>query len=280
MNLFWLTVLEQGLIFAIMALGLYITYQLLDFPDLTTDGSFVLGAAITVNLIVNEVNPFIACFIALIGGMLAGMMTGILNVYFEIKNLLAGILMMTALYTINLKIMGKANVSLSGLTTIFTGIQYKLVIILPIVIIVGLLLYLFLKTRLGYVLKATGDNSQMVTSLGVDNGKIKIIGIALANGLIALSGSMLAQSQNFADITMGTGIIVIGLASIIIGTSLRKKIADSTVLFVVIGAICYQIIVALALKFGFAATDLKLASALITASILIVNNKLGGKSHA
>ena len=268
-----LTVLEQGLIFGILALGVYLTYKVLDFADLSVEGTFPLGAAITALLLTQDVTPLLAVLISFLGGMLAGAVTGILHVKLKITNLLSGILVMSGLYSINLRIMGKANIPLFNEERIFSGVIPVLLTIGIIVVCVKIIVDLFLKTKFGFMIKATGDNPQLVTTLGVNLGWVKIVCLMISNGLVALAGSLSAQYQGFADVGMGTGTIVIGLAAVIFGEAIFKKarwILPTTM--AIIGAILYQGCTAIALQLGFPATDLKLLSALIVTLALALNN--------
>lgn len=280
-------ILEQGLIYGILALGIYITYEILDYPDLSVDGTFPLGAAITVVLILQGVNPWVAIILSFIGGAIAGMVTGILHVVFGIKDLLSGILTMTALFSINLKIAGKANVPITNETRIFnSGIakyipEYlssytTLIIIIICIIVIKKLLDSYLKTKSGLLLRATGDNPGMVTLLAKNHGYMKIIGLMICNGLAAVAGSILAQQQRYFDSTMGTGMMVMGLASVIIGMSILGKIkfihATTMVLF---GSIIYKACIVLALNIGINPNDLKLLMTIIFLIALISNDFLG-----
>lgn len=271
---FIINIIEQAGIFGIMAVGVYITYSILDFPDLSVDGSFPLGGAVAAALIVVGVNPWLATLLAIVAGAGAGWMTGFLHVKCKITNLLSGILVMIGLYSINKRVMGKANIPLLDSTTIFSSEFPKVIIIILIVLIVKVAMDQFFKTKMGYVLKTTGDNPQMVTALGVDIGKTKIMGLMMANSLVALSGAIMVQSQRFADINMGTGTIVMGLASIIIGQSIFKKASALKVTSVVlIGSVIYRGIVALALYFRFPPDDLKLITAIIVVVAIVLNNR-------
>lgn len=273
MNVF-INILEQGLIFSIAALGVYITYKILDFPDLSVDGTFPLGAAVTASCIMKGMDPFIACILALIAGSIGGLVTGILHVKFKITNLMSGILVMIALYSINLRIMTKANIPLFGKETIFSNSLEPLIIIAIFFVIVKIMLDLFLNTKLGFLLKAVGDNEQLLTSLAVDKDKIKILGLMISNGFVALAGAIMAQQQGFADVGMGTGTVVMGLAAVIMGEAILGKVkllkASTMVVF---GSILYKAVVALALQLGLAPTDLKLITAIIVVIALSVNNK-------
>ncbi|NLM51317.1 MAG: ABC transporter permease [Firmicutes bacterium] len=264
--------IELGLIYAVMALGVFISFRTLNVPDLTVDGSFVLGAAVVAVYCSGGGNPFLALLFAFLAGLVAGSVTSLLNTKLGIQPLLAGILVMLALYSVNLRVMaGKANIHLMDAASIYQlfagsalGRYNKLVVAAVTTMVVLLCLYLFLQTRLGFALRATGDNEQMVRASGIDTDKMKLIGLALANGLVAAAGGMIAQYQSYTDAGMGLGMVVIGLASVIIGEVvfgtkplLRRLIA------VVLGAVLYRLIIAFALASGMPATDLKLVSAVI-----------------
>lgn len=272
---FIISTLEQGSIYAIVGLGVYITFRILDFPDMTIDGTFPLGAAVTAVCLSNGINPFAACLFALLAGMVGGMATGLLHVKLKISALLSGILVMIGLYSVNLRIMKKSNVPFFGFDTVFSITNFMKPIILLALFAIGikLLLDVFLKTKLGYALKATGDNEQLVTTLCINKDTIKIIGIAISNGLGALGGSIMAQNQGFADVGMGTGTVVIGLASVILGSSLlkRAKFISATTMTIV-GAILYKLAIGGALRLGLNPNDLKLVTALIVVVILGANN--------
>lgn len=260
-----LSVGTQGLILGLMVLGVYISYRLLDFPDMSADGSFALGGAIIALSLKCGLSPFTGSLLALIGGLAAGLITGILHVKFKISNLLSGILVMGILYSLNLRIMGKANVPLFNTNDdVFKNNLSSLFLSLFLVFIFKLLLDLFLKTRLGYALKAVGDNSQMVSSLGIQVDYIKVLGLMLSNSLISFSGSIMAEFQGFSDISMGLGTLVLGIASIIIGQTLLKRLRflkASTM--ILIGAIIYQFTIYFAINLGMSATDLKMVTSLV-----------------
>ncbi|GAA0126093.1 ABC transporter permease [Clostridium sp. CTA-19] len=265
--------LEQGLIFAIGALGVYITYTILDFPDLSVDGTFSLGAAITASLILKGTNPILALVVAFIGGAIGGLVTGILHVKLKITNLLSGILVMIGLYSINLRVMGKANLPMMNKGNIFSSDIPMVMILVLIVLVSKFLMDVLFKTKFGFILKATGDNDTLVTSLGVNKGTMKIIGLMLSNGFVALSGAIMAQYQRFSDISMGTGFIVIALASIILGQSVFnncKFIKGTTI--VIIGAFLYKLSVGIALNLGLPPTDLKLITSIIVVIAIVMNN--------
>ena len=279
---FLITIIEQGLIYGILALGVYITYKILDFPDLTVDGSFPLGGAITAFLITQGMNPYLSLVISFFAGALAGICTGLIHVKFKVRDLLSGIIMMTALWTINLNIAGTSNVPLFKQKTIFRndwinglipeGIApyLTLIVIFIMTLISKLLLDAYLKTKSGYLLRAVGDNAVLVTSLAKDQGNVKIVGLALANGLVALAGSIFCQEERVFEISMGTGAIVIGLASVIIGTSLFKKLTFmQATTSVLIGSILYKACVAVALK-NFEPQAMKLITAVLFLVILII----------
>jgi putative tryptophan/tyrosine transport system permease protein len=269
-----INVLEQGLLFGIVAMGVYITFKILNIADMSTDGTYPLGGAICAALLVKEVNPWIAVLIATFGGALAGLVSALLNIKFKISTLMSGILVMTGLYSVNLMVMEKSNVPLFSTENIFNN-DYKIFIILVIVVGIKLLLDVFLKTKLGKLLIAIGDNEQVVTSLGVNKNTIKIIGLMISNGLIAMAGALTAQYQGFSDVTMGTGILVMALAGVIIGTSAFKKLifTKSTTL-VVIGSIIYKLAIALALKFKLDPNYLKLMTAIIVIIALSLNSNV------
>lgn len=270
--------LEQGLMYAIMVLGVYLTFRVLDYADLSVDGSFTLGAATAAILVVKGLNPWLATGIAFVAGGFAGLFTGVLHTKFKITPLLSGILTMTALYSVNLRVMGKANISLLKTRTIFTDFsklpgmaEYGVIILsLLTVIILGILVYLFLQTEIGLALRATGDNELMIKSLGVNTDGMKILGLALSNGLVAFAGSYVAQNQQFADASMGIGMIIAGLASVIIGEVLiGTSSIGRTVFAVICGGVIYRIIIAIVLQLGLEATDLKLVTAFIVIIALI-----------
>lgn len=290
-----LGVFEEGLVYAIMALGVYITYKILDFPDLSVDGTFPLGGAVTVTLILAGVNPVVTLFAAFAAGVLAGCITGFIHVKLKVRDLLSGIIVMTALYSINLRVAGRSNVPIFTSSTIFENDVISrifsesisrftvVILLLVIVVIVKLLLDLYLKTRSGYLLRAVGDNDTLVTSLAKDKGMVKIVGLALANGLAALAGAVYCQQKGFFDISMGTGTIVIGLANVIIGTKLFKRFGFvKSTTAVIIGSIIYKGCVSIAIAFGLEAADLKLITAALFLIILVLSNGRGRKvkSHA
>ncbi|ALC90387.1 ABC transporter permease [Bacillus sp. FJAT-18017] len=298
---------ESGIIYAIMALGVYLSFRILDFPDLTVDGSFVIGAAVAATMIFNGQDPFIATIAALAAGFLAGCMTGLLHTVGKINELLSGILMMIALYSINLRIMGRPNVSLlnqetslttvkevsasSGIDSFFNnllaavGLGGKLPAtwgILLFMIVVTFLIKLFtdwfLKTEVGLAVRATGDNKKMIRSFSANTNILIILGLGISNAMVAFSGALIAQQGGFADVGMGIGMIVIGLASVIIGEALfgTKTIARTT-LAVIGGAIIYRLVVTLALRVDFLDPgDMKLITALIVISALIGPNVVRG----
>lgn len=277
------SVLEQGMIYAIMALGVYITYKILDFPDLTVDGSFPMGAAITALMISKDINPLLTLPVSFLAGALVGVLTGLIHVKLKVRDLLSGIIMMTALYTVNLRIAGRANLPIYNKSTIFDNSfvnaifpeslsGYKAIIIILIITLISkYLLDWYLSTKSGMLLRAVGDNDKIITSLSVDKGLVKIVGLAIANGLGTLSGCIFAQQQRYFDVSMGTGTVVIGLASVIIGTSLFKKLTFLRVTSsVVIGSILYKGCVALAISLGFESSDLKMITAVLFLAILVL----------
>lgn len=272
-----INILEQGLLFSIVAIAVYITYKILDFPDMSVDGTFPMGAAISAALLVKGVNPWISILAAAAGGAIAGTITGLLHVKLKIDNLMAGILMMIGLYSINLRIMGKANVPLFNVDNIFKLNVPAIVLIAVALIVIKILLDLYLKTKSGFLLIAVGDNEQVVSSLGVNKDFIKVLGLLISNALAATAGAITAQYQGFADVGMGTGTVVMGLAAVIVGTSLFEKITfiKATTLSI-IGAIIYKGAIAIVLKYGavigLTANDLKLMTAIIVVVALCSNN--------
>lgn len=281
-----ISILEQGLIFAIMAMGVYITYKILDFPDLSVDGTYPLGAAVTVALISGGTNPLLAMLAAVVAGAVAGLATGLIHVKLKVRDLLSGIITMTALYSVNLHIAGRANVPIFTSTTIFNNslanslfsgalAPYKVLIIICIVAIASkLLLDWYLKTKSGFLLRAVGDNPVVVTSLANDKGSVKMIGLVIANALVALSGSVIAQQQRFFEIQMGTGTIVIGLASVIIGINLFRRFYQvKPTSSVIVGSILYKACVAIAITYGLSATDMKLVTAVLFLVILVLGRE-------
>lgn len=269
-----MNVLEEGLIYGIMAMGVYITYKVLDFPDLSVDGTFPLGACVTASLILSGVDPWLACAVAFMAGMLAGSVTGLLNVKLRITNLLSGILVMTALWSVNLVITnGSAVVPFYDQKTIFTSgigtlipdvaFDYRvLVVVLIAAVGVKVLLDLFLKTKSGLLLRASGDNHQFVTSLAIDPGRMKILGLAIGNGCTALAGSILAQQNESANITSGLGMVVMGLASVIIGISIFKRVKFlRATTMVVLGAMFYKACLVVAMQLGLPTNYMKILMA-------------------
>ncbi len=287
-----LSVLEQGMIYAIMALGIYITYKILDFPDLTVDGSFPLGAAITAILISKDVNPRFTILASVAAGAVAGCLTGLIHVKLKVRDLLSGIIMMTALYTINLRITGKkANLPIYNKVTIFdNAFLEKLIpdsltdyttvkVIFLLIVELKVILDWYLRTKSGFLLQAVGDNDTLVTSLGVDKGRIKILGLSIANALVALAGCIFAQQQRYFDVSMGTGTMVIGLASVIIGTSLFKKVTFLRVTTsVILGSILYKTCVAIAIHY-MKSVDLKLVTAVLFLVILVLGRERKKKAR-
>lgn len=270
--------LELGLIFAILAMGIYISFRILDTPDLTVDGTFTLGVAVSSIFTVNG-HPFIGIILSFFAGFLAGTATGLLHTKMKIQPILSGILVMTALYSINMHVMGKKpNISLFDTDTIFTAIRSNmnknaanLIVCGVIALAVFGLLYLFLNTQLGMSLRATGDNEAMVRASSIDSDKMKILGLGTANALVSLSGAVYAQYSGFGDANGGIGMLVIGLASIIIGELIfgRRSVLRG-MLSAVVGAVLYRFVLTIALKLGMESIDLKLFSALIVTAATAV----------
>ena len=266
--------IEQSLIFAIMVLGVYISFRILNFPDMTVDGTFPLGAAISAKLLTLGVNPYLTLLVALFAGAAAGAITGLIHVKLKVKDLLAGILVMTALYSVNLRVMGKSNIPLFEEDNIFNTEYSMMITIVVLILISKFLLDYLLKTKFGFALKALGDNENLIVSLGLNEEKYKIYGLMIANAFVAFSGAVLAQYQGFADVGMGTGIIVIGLASIIIGDTLfgkRRRLVGTTI--VIIGSILYRGVIAVTLSMGMDASDLKLITSVIVIIILWIQKQ-------
>jgi putative tryptophan/tyrosine transport system permease protein len=293
-----------GLILALLALGIFISYRIFNFPDITAEGSFTLGASVGAALITAGFNPLLASFVSFIAGMAAGAVTGFINTRFKINPLLAGILVMTALYSVNLHIMGRSNLPLMNHSTIFSWIEgfsanlsgsetksniigwevatkdiWLLLFCLTIVLFFSGILWWFFKTNLGTAMRATGDNDQMIRALGVNTNRMIVTGIALSNGFIALSGALLAQFQGFADVQMGIGMMVWGLASVIIGQAI---INDNSLGFVIAGAILgsvlFRLLVAIALRWGLNPNDLKIITALFVFIALVLPGLLKNKN--
>ncbi len=276
-------IFKEGLIYAIMALGVFVTYKILDFPDLSVDGTFPLGSAVTASLLTKGWNPFLAMLVAMLAGVLAGIVTGVIHVKFKVRDLLAGIIVMTGLYSVNLRIAGSANVALYSRKTIFgmplmAKASTVIITLTVIVVVVKILMDLYMKTRSGLLLRAVGDNESLVTSIAKDKGFVKIVGLAIANGLAALSGSIYCQQNGFFEISSGTGTMVIGLASVIIGTKLLKNLsfvkATTAVIF---GSIVYKACVAIAISAGLESQDLKLVIAVLFLAILLLSNGMKRK---
>jgi putative ABC transport system permease protein len=275
--------IEQGLVYGIMVIGVYLTFRILDFPDLTVDGSLPLGASISAVAITNGINPYLSLVFALAGGFVAGMITAILNTKFKILHLLASILTMIALYSINIRIMGGPNVALLGSATVFDAVinrgipsQYAGILIFAIFSLsVTAFIVWFLKTELGMAILATGDNPRMITSLGVNTHAVIILGVGLSNGLVALSGALVAQNQGAADVGMGIGTIIAGLASVIIGeTIFGDKSVLRAFIAALLGSVVYRLAIALALglefgDFSFNPSDLNLITAVLVIFALI-----------
>ena len=282
--------LEQGLLYGFMVLGVFLTFRVLDFPDLTVDGSLPLGAAVTAVIVTSGHSPWLATIAGAAAGLGAGLVTGLLHLLLKSGDrnstnygpkLLAGILVMTSLYTVNLRVMGGSNIPLLRQTNVFEQIGgwlsvhmtgWWLILVLAILmLIVKYILDWFLHTEMGLALQATGDNEQMLRSLGVNTNVVRVIGLGLANALVALSGSLVAQYQGFADVGMGIGTIVAGLAGVIIGEVIFGTRSISWVLFSAIGgSIVYRLLISVSLRLGIAPTDLKLFTALLVVVALSV----------
>jgi putative tryptophan/tyrosine transport system permease protein len=286
--------LTLGFIFSLIALGVYISFRIFAFPDITADGSSTLGAALAAMLLVHSVNPVLATAAGFAGGFLAGTLTGTLATKFKINGLLAGILVMTGLYSVNLHIMGRSNISLLGSSTLstyadrivvairnarplevmgweITALEASLLVAsFLFVALAGCVMYVFFQTNLGTAMRATGDNSDMVRALGVNDENMTILGLAVSNGLIALGGALLAQYQGFADVQMGIGMVVWGLASVIIGEALvGTRQLGLSITGAVMGSVLFRLLVAIALRLGLDPNDLKLVTAVFVFLALI-----------
>lgn len=270
-----------GLLWAVMTMGVFITYRILDYADLTVEGSLVTGAAIAAKLITDGTDPFVALAAAFIGGCAAGCVTGLLNTVMKIPGLLAGILSMIALYSVNIRIMGKANITLLKSHTVYDileniGISNDIAVLIFAVVLntalVGIL-YWFFTSQLGYAIRAAGDNRKMARAQGINTDLMKILALAISNGLVAMSGGLIAQYQKYTDVSMGQGAIVIGLASVIIGEVLfyRRGFLGKLVA-VVSGAVVYRLIIAAVIELGMQPTDLKLFTAITVALALYTPN--------
>ena len=289
-----ISTLTQGFIYALLSYGIYITYKILDFPDLTVDGSFPLGAAITAVLLVKGMNPFLVLVAALLVGAAAGLVTGVIHVKFGVRDLLAGIITMTALFSINLQIAGSNLAVERAIGTIYTSgpimavmgnstlMMRKFVVSLLIALIFKFILDWYLKTKSGMLLRAVGDNSTLVTTLAKDKGIVKIIGLTVANALVAFSGALACMEQRAFSSTMGTGQMVFGLAAVIIGTTLFRKVSFAKgTTAVLVGSVFYKACIQVAISLGLPANLMKLATAVLFLIILILGNKQkGGAEHA
>ena len=283
--------LEHGLAYGLVALGIVITFRILAFPDLTVDGSFPLGAAVVSRFIIEGVSPIYGIFMAIICGFLAGCCTGFLNTKLKINSLLAGILMMTMLYSVNLRIMGRSNIQLLTVNTILTPLEnLDINRFIPIIIFFFIVVFaikfltdMFLHTQIGFAMRATGDNEQMIRTLGVNTDHMTLLGLGISNAFVALSGALVAQDQGFSDVGMGIGMIVAGLASIIIGEALfGKKTVQRMTLAAIVGSVIYKLIISLGLRLGLAPTDLKMATAamvILALGIPALRKEKEGKLH-
>lgn len=273
----YLNAIAQGILWGLMGLGMYITFRILKFADLTSEASFTTGAVVAVSFIIRGYSPFIACLFALIAGMLAGLLTGALMVFFEIPPILASIISLTGLYSINLRILGSGNESLRRMATVFDYfsfvseqfiVRYFIIGILVSGFFISLLYYFFLTDR-GQALIATGDNEVMAQTLGISVSKMKLLGLMMANGLIGLSGALIAQDNGFADITMGTGTVVIALSSIVLSEVIFPQLTlFKRFLTIFIGAVLYRLLLVSVLRLGFNTNDFRLISASFLALFL------------
>lgn len=278
----WMGAIETGFVYALVALGVFLSFRILDFPDLTVDGSFPLGAAVAATAIVGGWDPFLSTALAFVAGCIAGSITAWLNVRLKILNLLASILMMIALYSINLRIMGRPNVALLGERTVLTpfeglGLPFYLLtpLVFAVVVIAAMILLIrFLNSEMGLAMRATGANARMARAQGINTAAMTLLGMALSNGLVAIGGALFAQSQGSADVTMGVGTIVVGLASVIGGEAVMStRTIARAIIACLVGAILYRVAVALALNAGFlglTASDLNLVTAVLVAAAMVL----------
>lgn len=289
-----ISTMTQGFLYALLSYGIFITYKILDFPDLTVDGSFPLGAAIAAVLLVNGVNPFLSLLAAILVGAAAGLVTGVIHVKLGVRDLLAGIITMTALFSINLQIAGSNLAIDRSIDTIFTSgpimavmgdstlMLRKFVVALVAALLVKLILDWYLRTKSGMLLRAVGDNSTLVTTLAKDKGVVKILGLVIANALVAFSGALVCMEQRAFSSTMGTGQMVFGLAAVIIGTTLFRKVSfvrGTTA--VLVGSVFYKACIQVAISLGLPANLMKLATAVLFLLILVLGNRQkGGEEHA
>lgn len=277
-------ILSEGLIYSIVSFGVYITYKILDFPDMTVDGSFPLGMSITATLTLMGFSPIYTLLISFILGIIAGILTGIIHVKLKVGDLLSGIIMMIALYSINLRIAGRPNLPFFNKDTLFRNDLFisifgpnnrpitTIVVLLVIVIIVKILLDLFLSTKRGYLLRTVGDNETLITQLAIDKGNIKIMGLAIANGIVAFAGSIYAHDRSFFEISAGTGTLVIAVSNVIIGMQIMNKFHNiKPTTAVIIGSLLYRAVISIAISIGLEARDLKLITAILLLIILILN---------
>jgi putative ABC transport system permease protein len=283
--------LEQGLAYGLVALGIVLSFRILAFPDLTVDGSFALGGAVVARLVMEGIAPIWGVLAATLAGFVAGCCTGLLNTKLKINSLLSGILMMTILYSVNLRIMGRSNIQLLTVDTLLTPLENlemsRFIPIIGFFFVVALATKIatdmFLHTQLGFAMRATGDNEQMIRTLGVNTDNMTVLGLGLSNALVALSGSLVAQDQGFADIGMGIGMIVAGLAAIIIGeTIIGSKTVQRLTLAALVGSIIYKFIIAVGLRLGLAPTDLKMATGamvILALGIPALKKEKEGKLH-
>ena len=272
-----ISTVAQGLLWSVMAMGVFITFRTLNIADLSVEGSFPLGGAVAAMLLAEKVNPATAIVVAGLAGMLAGAVSGLLYTKLKIPALMAGILTMIALYSVNLRVMGKANLSLLNTDTIFTSLEFlklspnltTFVAGLCIAVAIPLWLYWFFGTEIGMAVRATGNNPQMIRAMGVNTDDMFLLGLVLSNGLVAVSGALIAQDNGFADVGMGAGTIVIGLASVIIGEVVfGTRNFKNSLISVVLGSILYRIVIAVVLYLGMPPNDLKLFTAILVAIAL------------
>lgn len=289
---FGVEVLIQGLLYGLMSMGVLMSYKILDFADLSVDGTFPLGGAVSAILITSGVNPWLALLVSLVAGMVAGFLTGFFHVKLGIAGLLSGILVMTGLYSINLWIAGSPNLPLFKEANLFStdwlvGMNapswlvdnYKLIVMIVLVLVVKMIIDWLLRTKVGYLMKVTGDNESLVTSLGHSVGRVKMLGLSISNGIVALSGGVAVSVSRYYDITLGTGMVVLGLSSVILGTILLSKTKLKQTTMVVVGAIAYRLIVSIAIWQGLNAQNMKLMTVVIFIFAILLNRLISGKKE-
>ena len=278
-------IIEEGFIYALVSFGAYITFKILDFPDMTVDGSFPFGMCVTAVMILNDVNPFVTLPISFFAGCIAGSITGLIHVRFKIRDLLSGIIVMTSLYSVNLRLAGRANLAIFRSPSIFKAVNVfaigsiasafnRVILLFIIVIILKIILDLYLSTKSGYLLRSVGDNETLVTTLGKNKDNVKVLGLALANGFAALAGSIYAQHRGSFEISAGTGTLVIAVANVIIGLQLKNVFRNmKPTTSVILGSMIYRACIGFAMFLGMPPSDLKIITAVLLLIVIVLNTK-------